>query len=93
MSRGRMLNCPTSATTRLSSTPVKSSNRSDVCRVSGLDCDVLVDDDEEDTFSQLSPININYDSGDSDEELQSVQNEHPSPSLSRVSQSSVSPVR
>lgn len=88
-----MPNCPAAASTRFSSTPVKSSNRSDVHRVSGLDCDVLVDDNEEDTFSQLSPININYDSGDSDEELQSVQNEHPSPSLSRGSLSSVSSVR
>lgn len=87
-----MPNCPASASTHFSSTPVKISNRSDVRRVSGLACDVLVDDDE-DTFSQLSPININYDSGDSDEELQSVQSEHTSPSLSRASLSSVSPVR
>lgn len=92
MSGGRKPNCLTSASARLSSTPVKITNRPDVRRVGGLDCGVLVDD-EEDAFSQLSPININYDSGDSDEELQSVQNEHTSPSLSRVSLSSVSPVR
>lgn len=87
-----MPSCPAAASTRFSSTPVKITNRSDVCRVNGLDCDVRVDD-EEDTFSQLSPVNINYDSGDSDEELQSVLNEHTSPSRSRVSVSSISPVR
>lgn len=87
MSSIRMPRCAASASTRFSSTPVK---KSYVRRVSGLDCDVLVDD-EEDTFSQLSPIRINNDSGDSDDE--ELQNEHTSPSLSRVSLSSVSPVR
>lgn len=92
MSRGRVPSCAAAASAYLSSTPVKGSNRCDVRRPSGLDCDDLVEDDE-DTFSQLSPIHINYDSSESDEELQSVQDEHASPSLSRRSLSSVSPVR
>lgn len=89
MSGGRMPSCPASASAGFSSTPVKISNRPDIRRVGGLDCDVLVDN--EDAFSQLSPIN--YDSGDSDEEIQFVPNEHASPSLSRMSASSVSPLR
>lgn len=93
MSGGRVSNRAASASKRFSSTPVKISKKSDVRRVSGLDRDVVVDDGD-DTFSQLSPININDDSGESDdEELHSVHNEPTSPSLSRVSLSSVSSAR
>lgn len=84
-----MPSCPASASGGFTSTPIKSSQRRDNRTANGVNNDVLLDD--EDTFSQLSPIN--YDSCDSDAELEFSPNQHTLPPQSKECRSSVSPLR
>ncbi|XP_042351498.1 coiled-coil domain-containing protein 34-like [Plectropomus leopardus] len=89
MPGGRVPNCPASASKRLSSTPVKTSQGKDLQTSKALDDGVLSDD--EDTFSLLSPIY--HDSFDSDEELEPSPAQQTSPRQSNGSRLAVSPVR
>ncbi|XP_039988769.1 coiled-coil domain-containing protein 34 isoform X2 [Xiphias gladius] len=89
MSRGRMPNCPASASKGFSSTPVKTSGGKDLHTSRGSDDGVLSGD--EDTFSLLSPIY--HDSFDSDEEdLEPSPAEQTSPRLRDSSGRGISPV-
>lgn len=85
-----MPSCPASASYGFSSTPVKSNDGKQVHTSNGMDHGVLSDDDE-DTFSLLSPIY--HDSFDSDEESDPGAAQQTSPRHHDDSNLSVSSVR
>ncbi|XP_071387171.1 coiled-coil domain-containing protein 34 [Centroberyx affinis] len=95
MSARKMPSSPASASKGFSSTPLKYSSGKDLHRSRSVDDECVLSDDEDDTFSLLSPIY--HDSFDSDEDLDAAAQQLPrsetSPIQSDEARLSISPVR